>query len=65
MDKEILTVEDLAQYLQITSLTVYRWVRVGKIPHIKLGGKAIRFRKVDIDEWLKSKTQPAKENGKI
>lgn len=50
---EILTVEDLHLYLRIPKPTLYVLAQSGRIPAAKIG-RHWRFRRVDIDEWLKS-----------
>ena len=56
MDKEILkrqvlTVEQLAEYLQVDKYTIYRLAKKGKIPATKVAGQW-RFMKELIDKWL-------------
>ena len=50
---EILTVEELHGYLKIPKPTLYALAQNGRIPAAKIG-KHWRFRRIDIDEWLKS-----------
>lgn len=47
----LLTVEELAKYLKIKPDTIYKKVRKGELPAIKLG-KIVRFRKEQIDQWI-------------
>ena len=51
MNKEIMTVEDVAVYLKMKPQTIYTWAQKGKIPAAKIG-KEWRFRKDIIDEWF-------------
>jgi excisionase family DNA binding protein len=51
-DRDVLTVKELAGYLRVKDLTVYKHVNMGKIPGFKLGSHW-RFRKSEIDEWIK------------
>lgn len=51
-DDEILTVKELADYLKIAEKTAYRFVSEGKVPGFKVGS-AWRFRKAEIDRWIK------------
>jgi excisionase family DNA binding protein len=44
MNKELLTVDEVAEILRTTPNTVYRWLRAGKLPGVKLG-KEWRIRK--------------------
>ena len=46
-----LTTEEVLEYLQVNLLTVYRLIKAGKIPAVRVG-RQWRFRKRDIDAWL-------------
>lgn len=48
-----MTVEQVAAYLQLNKLTVYRYIREGRIPAARLG-KGYRVRKSDVDAFLES-----------
>ena len=52
-DTDILTVEELHGYLKIPKPTLYALAQNGRIPAAKVG-KHWRFRRIDIDEWLKA-----------
>ena len=45
------TVEQVANYLKIASITVYRWIDADKIPCHKVG-RQWRFKASEIDEWV-------------
>lgn len=49
---EVMTVQQLAEYLKLDANTIYRKFRQGEIPGVKIG-KAIRFKKEVIDTWLR------------
>jgi excisionase family DNA binding protein len=51
MNDEIMTLEEVAQYLKMKPQTIYTWAQTGKIPAAKLG-KEWRFRKDWVDAWL-------------
>lgn len=56
MDQEnsdILTLQELHGYLKIPKPTLYALAQGGRIPAAKVG-KHWRFRRTDIDEWLKA-----------
>lgn len=58
---DIMTVEQVAGYLQLNKLTVYKYVREGRISAAKLG-KAYRIRKSDVDWFLETqKMRPRRE----
>jgi excisionase family DNA binding protein len=48
-----LTTEEVLEYLQVNLRTVYRLIKAGRIPAVRVG-RQWRFRKVDIDAWLES-----------
>jgi excisionase family DNA binding protein len=48
---DVLTIEELADYLKIPKSTLYKLVREGKVPSQKVG-RHWRFRKEAIDRWL-------------
>src|SRR2546426_12671792 len=53
MEETFLTTEEVLAYLQVNLRTVYRLIKAGKIPAVRVGGQW-RFRKRDIDAWLDS-----------
>ena len=53
--QEVMTTKQLAEYLQLNELTIYKWVQMGEIPAIKLG-RALRFKKNIIDKWLETES---------
>jgi excisionase family DNA binding protein len=50
-DEVFLTTEEVLEYLQVNLRTVYRLIKAGKIPAVRVG-RQWRFRKRDIDHWL-------------
>ena len=50
-DEIFLTTEEVLEYLQVNLRTVYRLIKAGKIPAVRVG-RQWRFRKRDIDAWL-------------
>lgn len=50
-DEIFLTTEEILEYLQVNLRTVYRLIKAGKIPAVRVG-RQWRFRKRDIDAWL-------------
>jgi excisionase family DNA binding protein len=53
IDESFLTTEEVLDYLQVNLRTVYRLIKAGKIPAVRVG-RQWRFRKRDIDAWLES-----------
>jgi len=52
---KILTVKQLANYLQMNEHTIYRLAKSGKIPALKIGAEW-RFKKNLIDKWIEEKS---------
>ncbi len=50
----IMTVEEVAKYLNLVPNTIYRKARAGEIPAVKVG-KCWRFPKQALDKWLNDK----------
>jgi len=48
---ELMTLEEVAQYLRVTKKTIYRLLKQGKIPATKVN-QQWRFNSASIDEWL-------------
>ncbi|PIU40878.1 MAG: DNA-binding protein [Candidatus Omnitrophica bacterium CG07_land_8_20_14_0_80_42_15] len=53
MVSDFLTAEELASYLKVDIMTVYRLAKNRKIPASKVG-HLWRFKKTEIDEWFRS-----------
>lgn len=53
IDEAFLTTEEVLEYLQVTQRTVYRLIKAGRIPAVRVG-RQWRFRKQDVDRWLES-----------
>ena len=49
---DIMTIKELSGYLKIAEKTAYRFALEKTIPGFKVGG-AWRFRKAEIDNWIK------------
>jgi len=49
--EKLMTVKEIAEYLQLDEHTVYRMARKGEIPAYKVAGKW-RFKKKLIENWL-------------
>ena len=46
-----LTTEEVLEYLQVNLRTVYRLIKAGQLPAVRVG-RLWRFRKSDVDAWL-------------
>ena len=55
----VFTVQELATYLRMKPVTIYKHAKTGKLPCFKVGANW-RFKKSTIDRWIAE--QEAKEN---
>lgn len=53
-DKKLLTKQETVEYLRISMNTLYRLMKSGELPYIKLERKVL-FKKEDIDKFIESK----------
>lgn len=49
-----MTLEEVAKYLHVSKDSIYRLAQKGEIPASKLGN-LWRFKKEEIDEWMKNR----------
>jgi excisionase family DNA binding protein len=57
---EVLTLQELGEYLKIPRSTLYNLVRKGQVPCRKVG-RHWRFRRETIDAWLSQEISPPTE----
>jgi len=58
---QLLTVEQVAEYCQLSQSTIYHWLCNRKLKHVKLG-TAVRIRRQDLDRFVLQRVQ-TKGNG--
>jgi excisionase family DNA binding protein len=56
MEAQLMTVSEVAQYLRVAPITVYRLAEKKDLPGVKAGGQW-RFVKSEVDEWLRWKNR--------
>ena len=49
--QSFLTTDEVLTYLRITPRTIYRLIRNGELPAMRIG-RQWRFRRADLDAWL-------------
>ena len=49
--REVMTPKQVAEYLQLHPMTVYRFIRQGKIPAAKIGGR-YRIKRESVEKLL-------------
>jgi excisionase family DNA binding protein len=52
---EWLTIEQAADWLQVSTKTIRRYIEAGTLPAVNLGGRAIRIRRQDLEAWLETR----------
>ena len=60
--EQFLTTAEVIDYLQVNLRTVYRLLKAGKLPAVRVG-RQWRFRKRDLDAWLEQRPRPAAGRG--
>ena len=50
-ERQLMTLDEVAQHLRIGKRTAYGWAKSGKLPACKVGG-TWRFDRADIDRWV-------------
>jgi len=50
--EQLLTIEQLADVLQIPKQTLYRWRSEGSGPRGMRVGRHVRYRRTDVEAWL-------------
>lgn len=50
--QQLLSYEEMAALVAIPRGTLSRWVVEGKIPHIRLGARTVRFDRGEVTAWL-------------
>ena len=58
-EESVFTVQELARYLKMRPVTIYKHAKEGKLPGFKVGANW-RFKKSTIDGWIAN--QEEKEN---
>ena len=56
----LMTVKEVAKYLHVVQLTVYRMIDRGDLPAIKVGSRW-RIRRQDLEDYLRRSTSQPKE----
>lgn len=61
MESDLMTANEVSEYLRIPISTVYKLVQEGKLPGFKVG-RHWRFRREVFQDWIKTKenTSPSK-----
>ena len=59
VDERLMSIQELADYLQVDLSTLYGWSQRGVVPAMKVG-KMWRYRRSEVDNWLdRQRNRPA------
>jgi len=58
-EQSFLTPKEVSDFLRVSTQTVLRWIKEGKLPAYKVG-RVWRISKVDLDKWLNQQRTPRK-----
>jgi len=64
MDDTFLTTEEVLDYLHVNLRTVYRLIKAGKIPAVRVG-RQWRFKRADLDAWLDGQRSRKSRNAAV
>lgn len=56
---EHLTVAEVADICRVTPDAVRKWLRAGKLPAVRIGERALRIRRSDLEAFIEPATFPA------
>lgn len=59
--KDILSLEEAAQYIGVEKNYMYKLTHERKIPHYKPNGKMCYFKRAELEEWLMSNPVATKQ----
>ena len=52
LNKELMTVKEVAEYLKMSVLTIWKLIRLKEIPAIKIGQKSVRIKRSELENSL-------------
>lgn len=58
MSEQLLSIEDVADYLHVPVSTVYQWRSKQYGPPGMKVGRHVRYRRSDLERWLDAQAQP-------
>ncbi|HID87447.1 MAG TPA: DNA-binding protein [Anaerolineae bacterium] len=67
-NQKLLTVDQVAEILQVSRTTVYRRIRAGVLPAVKLGHRQVRIRQEDLEAYIEAHRigkEPAEETEEV
>lgn len=61
----LLTVGEIADYLQVKVKTIYKWSSQGRIPCIKFSKKCVRFELEKVRRWYETMSQKGRRTKRV
>lgn len=52
-DTDLLTIEEAARFLKVSTVTIHRWLKQGRLPAYRLGPRYVRIRRGDLATVLR------------
>lgn len=52
-----INIEEAAAYLGVKSSTIRAWIKKKNMPSHRVGGKLLKFKRSEIDEWVVSEKE--------
>lgn len=49
-----INIEEAAEYLGVKTSTIRSWIKKENMPSHRVGGKLLKFKRSEIDEWVNS-----------
>ena len=63
-EEDLLSVDDVAGYLEVSKATIYHWCRQGRLPCLKIG-KSWRIRRAALENFLRRSERSATLSGQL
>jgi excisionase family DNA binding protein len=58
----LLTSDEAARLLRVPRSTLYELVRSRGLPHVRIGERALRFLRADLEDWIAQNTYGTRRN---
>lgn len=58
----LLTTDEAARLLRVPRSTLYELVRSRGLPHVRIGERALRFLRADLEDWIAQNTYGTRRN---
>jgi len=52
---ELLNYEEAAEFLGVQRGTLYSWVSLRRVPHVRFSGRCVRFDKAELGVWVEAR----------